>query len=156
MLAHNAEQEGKAVAEMLAKKVAPHVNYPACPAVVYTHPELASVGLTEEQAVEQHGREHLKIGKFPLAANGRAVGMGEPEGSVKVIGDRRTDRLLGVHILAPHASDMIGEAVVAFEFASSVEDLARCFPRPPDAARGDQGGRHGRRRPRDPRLTRGR
>ncbi len=127
MLAHNAEQEGKAVAEMLAKGGSPHVNYPACPAVVYTHPELASVGLTQEEATEKFGKDGIKIGKFPLLANGRAVGMGDYEGSVKVIGDAKTDRLLGVHILAPHASDMIGECVVAVEFASSVEDLARCF-----------------------------
>ena len=127
MLAHNAEQEGKAVVEHLAKDTPPIVNYKACPAVVYTHPELASVGLTEQQAVDAHGKDGIKIGKFPLAANGRAVGMGEAVGSVKVIGDAKTDRLLGVHVLAPHASDMIGEAVVAMEFAASVEDLARCF-----------------------------
>ena len=127
MLAHNAEQEGKAVAEFLKNGTPPVVNYPACPAVVYTHPELASVGLTEQQAVEKHGKDGIKIGKFPLVANGRAVGMGETSGSVKVIGDAKTDRLLGVHVLAPHASDMIGEAVVAMEFAASVEDLARCF-----------------------------
>jgi dihydrolipoamide dehydrogenase len=127
MLAHNAEQEGKAVAEMLVKGGQPHVNYPACPAVVYTHPELASVGLTEEEAIEKFGKDKLKIGKFPLIANGRAVGMGDSDGSVKVIGHAETDRLLGVHILSPHASDMIGEATVAMEFASSIEDLARCF-----------------------------
>jgi dihydrolipoamide dehydrogenase len=127
MLAHNAEQEGKAVAELLGKDIPAVVNYAACPAVVYTHPELASVGLTQEQAVEQFGKAGIKVGKFPLTANGRARGMGEVEGSVKVIGDAKTDRLLGVHILAPHASDMIGEATVAMEFASSVEDLARAF-----------------------------
>ncbi len=127
MLAHNAEQEGKAVAEMLVKGTPPVVNYPVCPAVVYTHPELASVGLTEAEAVEKFGKDGIKVGKFPLVANGRAVGMGDSGGSVKVIGDKKTDRLIGVHILAPHASDMIGEAVVAMEFASSVEDLARCY-----------------------------
>ncbi|MEM1011861.1 MAG: dihydrolipoyl dehydrogenase [Planctomycetota bacterium] len=127
MLAHNAEQEGKTVAEMLAKGTKPHVNYPACPAVVYTHPELASVGMTEAEAVEKFGKDGIKVGKFPLAANGRAVGMGEADGSVKVIGDKKTDRLLGVHILSPHASDMIGEATVAMEFASSLEDVARSY-----------------------------
>ncbi len=127
MLAHNAEHEGEAVAEFLAHGTPPHVNYPACPAVVYTHPELASVGMTEEQAIEKYGAEKLNIGKFPMSVNGRARGMGDIEGSVKVIGHKETDRLLGCHILASHASDMIGEAVVAFEFAASTEDLARCF-----------------------------
>ncbi len=127
MLAHNAEHEGKAVVEMLAKGTPPIMNYKACPAVVYTHPELASVGLTQEQAVDEYGKDDLKIGKFPLLANGRAVGMGEAIGSVKVIGDKKTDRLLGVHILAPHASDMIGEATVAIEFGASVEDVARSY-----------------------------
>ncbi|MEL7237218.1 MAG: dihydrolipoyl dehydrogenase [Planctomycetota bacterium] len=125
MLAHNSEHEGKAVAEFLAKGTQPHVNYPACPAVVYTHPELASVGMTQEEAKES-GR-NIKVGKFPLTANGRARGMGETEGFVKVIGDADTDKLLGVHILSPHASDMIGEAVMAVEFAASVEDVARAF-----------------------------
>jgi len=127
MLAHNAEQEGKAVAESLVNGSKPLVNYPACPAVVYTHPELASVGLTEQAAADQHGREHIKVGKFPLLANGRAVGMGESDGSVKVIGHVQTDRILGVHILSPHASDMIAEATLAIEFAASCEDLARSY-----------------------------
>jgi dihydrolipoamide dehydrogenase len=124
MLAHNAEEEGVAVAEILAGKPG-HVNYKACPAVVYTHPELGSVGLTEEQARQQAGE--IRVGKFPLIANGRARGMGETEGFVKVIGDARTDRLLGVHILAAHASDMIAECAVAMEFSASCEDLARSF-----------------------------
>ena len=125
MLAHNAEQEGKAVVEYLAHDTPPLVNYRACPAVVYTHPELASVGYTEAEA-KAEGHE-VKVGKFPLTANGRAVGMGDTVGFVKVIGDKTTDRLLGVHILAPHASDMIGECVMAVEFAASVEDVARAF-----------------------------
>jgi dihydrolipoamide dehydrogenase len=100
------------------------VNYGACPSVVYTHPELAAVGLTEQQAA---ARGPIKIGKFPLSANGRARGMDEIDGLVKVIGDAKTDRLLGVHILSAHASDMIAEATVAMEFAASVEDLARAF-----------------------------
>jgi dihydrolipoyl dehydrogenase len=123
MLAHKAEEEGIAAVERMAGK-AGHVNYAACPAVIYTHPELASVGLTQEQA-EKLGP--VKIGKFPFTANGRARGMGEADGFVKVIGDAATDRLLGVHILGVHAGDLIAEAVVAMEFAASVEDLARSF-----------------------------
>jgi dihydrolipoamide dehydrogenase len=124
MLAHNAEEEGIAAVEIMAGKPG-HVGYAKCPAVVYTHPELASVGLTEEQAKEQHGE--VRVGKFNLAANGRAQGMGETFGFVKVIGDATTDKLLGVHIVASHASDMIAEAVVAMEFGSSCEDVARSF-----------------------------
>jgi len=124
MLAHNAEEEGVAVAEILAGQHG-HVNYRACPSVVYTHPELASVGLTEDQARQQYGQ--IKIGKFPLIANGRARGMDDTEGFVKVIGDVKTDRLLGVHMLGPHASDVIAEATVAIEFAASVEDIGRSF-----------------------------
>jgi dihydrolipoamide dehydrogenase len=123
MLAHKAEEEGIAAVERMAGH-AGHVNYGACPSVVYTHPELAAVGLTEQQAA---ARGPIKIGKFPLAANGRARGMDEPDGLVKIIGDAKTDRLLGVHILSAHASDMIAEATIAIEFAASVEDLARAF-----------------------------
>lgn len=123
MLAHKAEEEGVAVADLLAGKHA-HVHYDCCPAVVYTHPELASVGLTEEQARQ---RGDIKVGKAPLAISGRARGMGETDGLVKVIADARTDRLLGVHVLAPHASDMIHEAVAVMQFHGSAEDLARLF-----------------------------
>jgi dihydrolipoamide dehydrogenase len=123
MLAHKAEEEGIAAVELMAGK-AGHVNYSACPAVVYTHPELASVGLTQEQAA---AAGPIKIGKFPMTANGRARGMDEVEGFVKVIGDANTDRLLGVHILATHASDLIAEATLAMEFAASVEDIGRAF-----------------------------
>jgi dihydrolipoamide dehydrogenase len=123
MLAHKAEEEGVAAVETMAGG-AGHVNYKACPSVVYTHPELAQVGLTEEDAA---ARGPIKVGKFPLIANGRARAMGETDGLVKVIGDAKTDRLLGVHVLGPHASDMIAEATVAMEFASIVEDLARSF-----------------------------
>ena len=125
MLAHNAEEEGIAAIELMLGK-AGHVNYKACPSVVYTHPELGSVGLTEAQAREQHG-DQIKVGKFPMIANGRARSMGETEGFIKVIGDAKTDRLLGVHVLSAHASDVIAEATVAMEFAASVEDLARSF-----------------------------
>jgi dihydrolipoamide dehydrogenase len=122
MLAHKAEEEGVAAVERMAGK-AGHVDYHTVPAVVYTHPELAQVGLTEEDA-RAKGYE-LKIGKFPFMANGRAKGMGETDGSVKIIADAKTDRILGVHILGAHASDMIAECVVAMEFRSSSEDLAR-------------------------------
>jgi dihydrolipoamide dehydrogenase len=123
MLAHKAEEEGVAIAEQLAGK-AGHVRYETCPSVVYTHPELASVGLNEDQAA---ARGAIKVGKAPLIINGRARGMGETDGLVKVIADARTDRLLGVHILSPHASDMIHEAVAVMEFNGSAEDLARIF-----------------------------
>jgi dihydrolipoamide dehydrogenase len=134
MLAHKAEEEGVAAAELMAGQ-AGHVNYAACPSVVYTHPELAQVGLTEEEAAK---RGPIKIGKFPFTANGRARGMDETEGFVKVIGDAATDRLLGVHILGADASNMIAEATIAMEFASSVEDVGRAFhahPTMPEALR---------------------
>jgi dihydrolipoamide dehydrogenase len=123
MLAHKAEEEGVAAVEMMAG-YAGHVNYHACPGVVYTHPELAQVGSTEEEAA---ARGPIKVGKFPMMANGRAKGMAETDGMVKIIADAKTDRILGVHVLAAHASDMIAEAVVAMEFAASAEDLARSF-----------------------------
>jgi dihydrolipoamide dehydrogenase len=123
MLAHKAEEEGVACVELMAGK-AGHVNYHTCPSVVYTHPELAQVGLTEDDAKK---RGEIKVGKFPFIANGRAKGMDETEGFVKVIADAKTDRILGVHILAAHASDMIAECAVAMEFAASSEDLARSF-----------------------------
>ena len=106
MLAHKAEEEGIAAVELMAGKPG-HVNYACCPAVVYTHPELASVGLTEDEA---RRAGEVKIGKFPFIANGRATRMDETDGSVKVIADAKTDRVLGVHILGAHASDMIAEA----------------------------------------------
>ncbi|MGN6727117.1 MAG: dihydrolipoyl dehydrogenase [Tepidisphaeraceae bacterium] len=124
MLAHKAEEEGVAVAEILAGKPG-HVNYKHCPAVVYTHPELASVGETEEY-LKAHNVEY-KVGKFNMLANGRARGMDETEGFIKVLADKKTDRILGVHILAAHASDVIAEATVAMEFHASAEDLARSF-----------------------------
>ena len=122
MLAHKAEEEGIACAENMAGQSG-HVNYKVVPGVVYTHPELAQVGLTEADA-KKEGFD-VKVGKFPLKANGRAISIDDTEGWMKVIGDARTDRLLGVQILAPHAGDMIAEACVAMEFHSSVEDLAR-------------------------------
>jgi dihydrolipoamide dehydrogenase len=122
MLAHKAEEEGIAAAEIMAGK-AGHVNYHTIPGVVYTHPELAQVGLTEADA-RREGRE-IRIGKFPFSANGRAKSIDETDGMVKIIGDANTDRLLGVQILGAHASDMIAECVMAMEMAASVEDLAR-------------------------------
>ena len=124
MLAHKAEEEAIAVAENLAGKHG-HVNYSTCPAVVYTHPELASVGQTEQQL--KNAGVAYKVGKFNMAANGRASGMDETEGFVKVLADQKTDKLVGVHIFAAHASDMIAEATVAMEFHASAEDLARSF-----------------------------
>jgi dihydrolipoamide dehydrogenase len=123
MLAHKAEEEGVAAVDQMAGKHG-HVNYHACPSVVYTHPHLAQVGLTEEDAAK---RGPIKVGKFPFSANGYARAIDDTEGLVKVIADARTDRLLGVHILGPHAADVIAEATVAMEFAASAEDLARSF-----------------------------
>jgi dihydrolipoamide dehydrogenase len=122
MLAHKAEEEGIAAVEIMAGK-AGHVNYRTIPGVVYTHPEFAQVGLTEADA-ERDGIE-VRVGKFPFTANGRAKAIDETEGMVKIVGDAKTDRLLGVQILGPHASDMIAECVMAMELAASVEDLAR-------------------------------
>ena len=128
MLAHKAQDEGVAFAERLAGQKA-HVNYDAIPGVVYTWPEVASVGLTEEQ-VKERGQEY-RIGKFPFAANGRARCLDETDGWVKIIADARTDRVLGVHILGPRASDLIAEAVNVIEFAGSSEDIARiCHAHP--------------------------
>jgi dihydrolipoamide dehydrogenase len=122
MLAHKAEEEGIAAVELMAGK-AGHVNYKVVPGVVYTHPELAQVGLTEADAVEQG--HTVKVGKFPLMANGRAQSIDDTDGLMKVVADAKTDRLLGVQILSPHASDIIAEACVAMEFHASAEDLAR-------------------------------
>jgi dihydrolipoamide dehydrogenase len=128
MLAHKAEDEGVAVAEILAGK-AGHVNYEVIPSVVYTWPELASVGKTEEE-LKAAGTTY-RVGKFPFLANGRAKAMDETEGWVKVLADERTDRVLGIHIFGPRASDMIAEAAAVMEFAGSAEDIARtCHAHP--------------------------
>lgn len=128
MLAHKAEDEGVAAVERM-NGIAAHVNYDAIPNVVYTNPELASVGWSEEQAQEK-GFE-VRIGTFPFLANGRARCLGTTEGQVKVIADARTDRVLGVHILGPRASDLIAEAALAIEFGASSEDLGRtCHAHP--------------------------
>jgi len=124
MLAHKAEEEGVCLAERLAGQVG-HINYKTVPWVIYTWPEVAWVGQTEEEAKAEHGK--VKTGKFPFSANGRAKALGMTEGMVKVISRVDNDELLGVHILGPRASDMIAEAVVAMEFGGSAEDLARSF-----------------------------
>ena len=124
MLAHKAEEEGVAVAEIIAGQ-AGHVNYETVPSVIYTWPEVASVGKTEEELKKES--HSYKSGKFPFTANGRAKALGYTEGFVKVLSDANTDQILGVHILGPRASDMIAEAVVAMEFGASSEDLARSF-----------------------------
>jgi dihydrolipoamide dehydrogenase len=128
MLAHKAEEEGVACVELLAGK-AGHVNYNIIPGVVYTAPELAWVGLTEQQCAEKSLA--ITTGKFQFRANGRALCMDEAEGFVKVIADARTDRVLGVHILGPQASSMIAEAAAVMEFAGTAEDIARtCHAHP--------------------------
>lgn len=128
MLAHKAEDEGVAVAEILAGQ-AGHVNYNVIPSVVYTSPEVASVGVTEEDA-KAKGLD-VAIGKFPFSANGRARSMRETDGFVKFIADAATDRVLGVHILGAGAGELIAEAAVLMEFSGSSEDLARtCHAHP--------------------------
>jgi dihydrolipoamide dehydrogenase len=144
MLAHKAEEEGIACVELLAGQPG-HINYDAIPSVVYTWPELAVVGKSEEDC--RAAAIEMRIGTFPFMANGRARCMEERDGLVKIIADARTDRILGVHILGPRASDMIAEAVVAIEFGASAEDLARtshAHPTLPEAVREaalDAGGR---------------
>jgi dihydrolipoamide dehydrogenase len=123
MLAHKAEEEGIAAVEYMAGNHG-HVNYDAVANVVYTWPEIASVGATEEE-LKQRGVEY-RVGKFPWQANGRAKAMGEVDGFVKILADPKTDRLLGIHILGPRASDLIAEAALAIEFEGSAEDIARC------------------------------
>jgi dihydrolipoamide dehydrogenase len=128
MLAHKAEDEGMAVAEHLAGQ-AGHVNYDVIPNVIYTFPEVASVGKGEED-LKSAGIEY-KVGKFPLTANGRAKVNKTTDGFVKVLADVKTDRILGVHIIAPNASEMVAEAAVIMEFGGSAEDLARtCHAHP--------------------------
>jgi len=128
MLAHKAEDEGVAFAELLAGKPG-HIDYNTIPSVIYTWPEVSSVGVTEEQAKER--KVDYRVGKFPFLANGRAKAMDETEGMVKILADATTDRVLGVHIIGPRASDMIAEAVAVMEFAGSAEDIARtCHAHP--------------------------
>jgi dihydrolipoamide dehydrogenase len=128
MLAHKAEDEGIAAAEIIAGK-AGHVNYDAIPNVIYTYPEVASVGKTEEE-LKQAGIAY-NTGKFPFTANGRAKVNQTTDGFVKILADAKTDRVLGVHIVGADAGTMITEATVAMEFGGSSEDIARtCHPHP--------------------------
>lgn len=128
MLAHKAEEEGVALAELLAGQ-AGHVNYDAIPGVIYTWPEVASVGFTEEQ-LKDKGVAY-KTGKFPFLANGRARALGMTDGFVKVLADKQTDRVLGVHIIGPAAGELIAEATMAIEFGASAEDIGRvCHAHP--------------------------
>ena len=128
MLAHKAEDEGIAVAEILAGQ-AGHVNYDVIPGVIYTSPEVATVGKTEEQLKSE--KKTYKVGKFPFLANSRAKVNNETEGSVKILADKTTDKVLGVHIIGPHCGDMIAEMALAMEFGASAEDIARtCHAHP--------------------------
>ncbi|MBC6416432.1 MAG: dihydrolipoyl dehydrogenase [Rhodospirillales bacterium] len=124
MLAHKAEEEGVAVAEMLAGGVG-HVNYETVPGIVYTWPEVATVGKTEEEL--KASAVAYKVGRFPFAANGRARAMNATEGFVKILADAETDRILGCHIIGAEAGTLIHEVIVAMEFGGSAEDLARSF-----------------------------
>ena len=128
MLAHKAEEEGIAVAEIIAGQSG-HVNYNIIPGVIYTSPEVASVGKTEQQLINENIK--YKIGKFPFMANSRAKVINETEGFVKILAEEKTDKVLGVHIVGPHAGDMIAEMVLAMEFGASSEDIARtCHAHP--------------------------
>ncbi len=128
MLAHKAEDEGVLVAEVIAGQK-PHIDYNCIPWVIYTSPEIAWVGKTEQQ-LKAEGRAY-KPGQFPFAANGRALGMGAADGFVKVLADAATDEILGVHIVGNAASDLIAEAAVAMEFKAAAEDIGRvCHPHP--------------------------
>jgi dihydrolipoamide dehydrogenase len=128
MLAHKAEDEGVAVAEILAGQ-AGHVNYDAIPNVIYTYPEVASVGRSEDE-LKQEGVAY-KAGRFPFTANGRAKVNKTTEGFVKILADAKTDRVLGVHIVGADAGTLIGEVTLAIEFGAAAEDIARtCHAHP--------------------------
>jgi dihydrolipoamide dehydrogenase len=128
MLAHKAEDEGVAIAEIIAGQ-AGHVNYDAIPSVVYTWPEVAAVGKTEEE-LKAAGIAY-NTGKFPFTANARARAMGDTDGFVKILSDKTTDKLLGAHILGPDAGTLIAELTTAIEFGASAEDVARiCHAHP--------------------------
>jgi dihydrolipoamide dehydrogenase len=131
MLAHKASEEGLVFAEQLAG-MKPHLNYDAIPSVIYIWPEVASVGATEEQLKEKNVK--YKTGKVPFLASGRAKAMDEPDGYVKILTDATTDKLLGVHILGPRASDLIAECVTVMEYGGSAEDIARCTHAHPSLA----------------------
>ena len=128
MLAHKAEEEGIAIAELIAGQSG-HVNYDIIPGVIYTFPEVASIGKTEEQLKDLNTK--YKIGKFPFMANSRAKTINEPQGFVKILADEKTDKVLGTHIIGPNAGEMIAEIAIAMEFGASSEDIARtCHAHP--------------------------
>ena len=128
MLAHKAEDEGIAVAENIVGQSG-HVNYDTIPGVVYTSPEVASIGKTEEQLKELN--KSYKVGKFSFMANSRAKAIDDAEGFVKILADAQTDKVLGAHIIGPHAGELIAEIGVAMEFGASAEDIARtCHAHP--------------------------
>lgn len=128
MLAHKAEEEGIALAELISGQSG-HVNYDVIPGVVYTSPEVASIGKTEEQLKNMN--HAYKVGKFPFMANSRAKTINEPEGFVKILADEKTDKVLGVHMIASHAGELIAEMALAMEFGASSEDIARtCHAHP--------------------------
>ncbi|WPU63321.1 dihydrolipoyl dehydrogenase [Peredibacter starrii] len=128
MLAHKAEEEGVYVAELIAGQK-PHVNYNLIPGVVYTWPEVSAVGATEQE-LKQNGVQY-KVGKFPFVASGRARASNEKDGFIKVLADKNTDEILGVHMIGPRVADLIAEAVIAMEFRASAEDIGRsCHAHP--------------------------
>ncbi len=128
MLAHKAEEEGVFVAELIANQK-PHIDYNLIPGVVYTWPEVASVGKTEQELKELNA--DFKVGQFPIRALGRARASMDIQGVIKIISDSKSDEVLGVHMIAPRAADLIMEAVVAMEYRASAEDIARiCHPHP--------------------------
>ena len=128
MLAHKAEEEGIAIAELIAGQSG-HVNYDIIPGVIYTFPEVASVGKTEEQLKDANTK--YNIGKFPFMANSRAKAINEPQGFVKILADEKTDKVLGAHIIGSNAGEMIAEIGIAMEFGASSEDIARtCHAHP--------------------------
>ena len=128
MLAHKAEEEGIAVAEILGGQSG-HVNYDVIPGVIYTSPEVAYVGKSEDQLKKDN--IEYKVGKFPFLANSRAKVNNDTEGFVKILADNKSDRVLGVHIIGPHSGDMIAEMALAMEFGASAEDIARtCHAHP--------------------------
>ena len=128
MLAHKAEEEGIAVAELISGQSG-NVNYNVIPGVIYTTPEVAYVGKTEEDL--KNSKHRYKVGKFPFLANSRAKAIDEPDGFVKILADATSDKVLGVHLIGPHAGELIAEMSIAMEFGASSEDIARtCHAHP--------------------------
>ena len=150
MLAHKAEDEAVACAELIAGK-AGHVNYDAIPSVVYTFPEVATVGKTEEE-LKAAGIAY-KVGKFPFTANARAKTIVATDGFVKILADAKTDKVLGCAIIGPEAGNLIAEVVLAMEFGASSEDIARTCHSHPTLTRSGAPGRDGRRRLDDADVT---